>query len=113
WKQMVAAVRNAGRAGVCGLAISAVDVALWDLKAKTLGISVAQLLGSVRTRVPVYASGGFTTYDDDQLAEQLGRWVGEGHRAAKIKVGGPSVGSWEHDVDRVLLARRVVGDDVS
>lgn len=112
WAAMVAAVRNAGRAGICGLAISAIDVALWDLKAKILAISVSQLLGAVRSWVPVYASGGFTTYNDEQLTDQLNRWVHQGHTAVKIKVGGPSVGSWHHDVNRVLLARHVIGNSI-
>ena len=60
---MVKAVRNAGRVGAVGYAISAVDVALWDLKARLLGLPLHRLLGAVRERVPVYGSGGFTTYD--------------------------------------------------
>jgi L-alanine-DL-glutamate epimerase-like enolase superfamily enzyme len=68
---MVRAVRNAGRAGVAATAISAVDVALWDLKARLLGLRLARLLGAARESVPIYGSGGFTTYDDTQLEKQL------------------------------------------
>ena len=60
---MVRAARNVTRQGVAGYAISAVDVALWDLKAKLLGLPLYRLLGAARDRVPVYGSGGFTTYD--------------------------------------------------
>ena len=68
---MVKAVRNAGRPGVVGYAISAVDVALWDLKARLLDLPLHRLLGAVRDEVPVYGSGGFTTYDEPQLRDQL------------------------------------------
>ncbi len=75
WKAMQAAVRNLGRVGIAATAISAVDVALWDLKAKLLGLPLASLIGRFRERVPIYGSGGFTSYDDRRLAEQLAGWV--------------------------------------
>lgn len=102
---MVRAVRNLGRPGVASTAIAAVDVALWDLKAKLLGVSLAGLLGPVRERVAVYGSGGFTSYDGDELREQLAGWAAEGIRAAKIKVGRRP----EDDPRRVELARSAVG----
>jgi L-alanine-DL-glutamate epimerase-like enolase superfamily enzyme len=72
---MVKSVRNSSRPGLVGYAISAVDVALWDLKARLLGLPLHRLLGSVREHVPVYGSGGFTTYDDARLREQLELWT--------------------------------------
>ena len=75
WEAMVRAARNATRAGAVGYAISAVDVALWDLKARLLDVSLAGLLGTVHDSVPVYGSGGFTTYSDEQLTRQLTGWV--------------------------------------
>ena len=106
------AVRNAGRPGLVGYAISAVDVALWDLKARLLGIPLHRLLGAVHDEVPVYGSGGFTTYDERRLHEQLAGWV---HKQAiprvKIKVG-ESWGSREaRDLDRIRQARDVIGDE--
>src|SRR4029079_6032366 len=74
-KAMIKAVRNAGRAGIAGYAIAAVDVALWDLKARLLDLPLHHLLGAVTTKVPVYGSGGFTTYDARQLREQLTKWA--------------------------------------
>jgi L-alanine-DL-glutamate epimerase-like enolase superfamily enzyme len=65
-------VRNMGRRGLAGTAISAVDVALWDLKAKLLDLPLVRLLGAARPRVPIYGSGGFTNYTDVRLAAQLG-----------------------------------------
>ncbi|SOJ55649.1 L-talarate/galactarate dehydratase [Mycobacterium simulans] len=107
---MVKAVRNAGRPGVAGYAISAVDVALWDLKARLLQLPLHRLLGAVRDRVPVYGSGGFTTYDDTQLREQLSHWVHEQRiPRVKIKIGE----SWGRrpgrDAYRMRLARHVIG----
>jgi len=105
WARMVASVRNLGRAGVCSSAISAVDVSLWDLKAKTLNVPLVRLLGAARSAVPIYGSGGFTSYRDDQLARQLAGWVEqEGCRAVKMKVGSEP----ERDLERVRAARAAV-----
>src|SRR5438874_2293172 len=67
WASMLRAVRNLGRPGIASHAIAAVDIALWDLKARLLGVSLTELLGSVRAGIPVYGSGGFTSYSIDRL----------------------------------------------
>ncbi|PRG34456.1 enolase C-terminal domain-like protein [Burkholderia multivorans] len=102
------AVRNIGRAGVAATAISALDVALWDAKAKLAGVPLATLLGRRRERVPVYGSGGFTTYDAVTLAAQLGGWRDEGIRACKIKIGVQDA----CDPGRLQTARDALGVDV-
>jgi len=107
---MVRAVRNLGRPGIASTAISAVDLALWDLKAQLLDLPLCRLLGQVHTEVPVYGSGGFTSYDADQTTAQLARWVHElGIPRVKIKIGE----SWGHresrDLERIALAREVIG----
>jgi L-alanine-DL-glutamate epimerase-like enolase superfamily enzyme len=112
WDAMVRAVRNLGRPGLVSCAISAVDTALWDLKANLLGVPVAHLLGAVRDEVPVYGSGGFTTYDGETARKQLERWTGEqGIPRVKIKIGE----SWgtrpDRDLARVAFAREVIGPD--
>lgn len=104
---MQRAVRNIGRTGIAASAISAVDVALWDLKAKLLGVSVAELLGPVRDRVPVYGSGGFTSYTDRELVTQLAGWVEQGIPRVKMKIGADPGA----DVRRVRAARAAIGDD--
>ena len=112
WSAMVRAGRNATRAGLVDYAISAVDVALWDLKARVLGLSLTDLLGAVHDRVPVYGSGGFTTYDDARTVEQLEHWVhGEGIPRVKIKIGESAGAETDRDEHRVRLARRAIGDD--
>lgn len=75
WSAMVRAIRNLGRPGVASMAIAAVDIALWDLKAKLLDLPLARMLGQVNDDVAVYGSGGFTSLTDDQLTAQLGGWV--------------------------------------
>ena len=110
---MVAAVRNDTRPGVAGYAVSAVDVALWDLKARLLGLSLADLLGLVRDRVPVYGSGGFTTYDHEQLVGQLKGWTEEqGMTMVKIKIGESWGRAESRDLQRIAEAREAVGPDV-
>ena len=106
WRAMQRAVRNIGRAGLCATAISAVDTALWDLKAKLLGVPLATLLGRYRDAVPIYGSGGFTSYDDDRLANQLAGWVEEaGCRWVKMKIGTEP----DRDPVRVRRAKQAIG----
>src|SRR5579883_2806898 len=105
WEQMVRAIRNLGRPGIASMAIAAVDVALWDLKARILGLPLASLLGMARAAVPVYGSGGFTTYAHEQLQKQLGDWVRQGIKQVKMKIGTHP----EDDLDRVRAAREAIG----
>jgi L-alanine-DL-glutamate epimerase-like enolase superfamily enzyme len=109
WKEMLRAVRNFGHQGVVASAISAVDVALWDLKAKILQIPLIKLWGQVRSSIPVYGSGGFTTYSRNQLQKQLSGWREQGLQMMKIKVG--SVPS--QDAERVNWSREAIGDDAA
>ncbi len=103
---MRVALRNAGATGVGAAAISAIDVALWDLKAKLLGIPVVAVLGAVHDDVVVYGSGGFCSYSDKRLHEQLAGWRSEGITRAKIKVGREP----DRDPERVRVAREAIGD---
>jgi L-alanine-DL-glutamate epimerase-like enolase superfamily enzyme len=105
WSAMVHLIRNLGRPGICSMAISAVDNALWDLKARLLRTSVADLLGRAHPSIPAYGSGGFTSYSDSQLRRQLSGWIDEGLTRVKMKIGSdPS-----SDVARVRLAREAIG----
>ncbi len=105
WQAMVRAVRNIGRGGIAAGAIAAVDAALWDLKARVLGVALVELFGGLRHGIDVYGSGGFTSYDRDELAEQLGRWVDHGIAKVKMKVGRRP----GEDQDRVAAAREAIG----
>jgi L-alanine-DL-glutamate epimerase-like enolase superfamily enzyme len=108
WSEMRRELRNAGQQGVGAMAISAVDIALWDLKARLLGLSLADALPRLRESVPVYGSGGFTSYDEDRLREQLRGWVDSGIRSVKIKVGRDP----NSDPARVAMAREAIGPNV-
>ena len=108
WLAMNGAVRNAGRPGIASCAISAVDQALWDLKARRLGVPLVDLLGAAHDDVPVYGSGGFCSYTDARLAEQLGGWAEEGIPRVKMKIGREP----DRDPARLDAARSAVGDDV-
>jgi L-alanine-DL-glutamate epimerase-like enolase superfamily enzyme len=105
YEAMLRQVRNNGSRGIASMAISALDVALWDLKAGLLHCSVADLLGSARPCVPVYGSGGFTTYTQEQLTRQLSGWVAAGIKKVKMKIGADP----EADLDRVRVARDAIG----
>ena len=107
WSAMVRAIRNLGRPGICSMAISAVDNALWDLKAKLLGMSVADLLGRAHPSIAAYGSGGFTSYSEAQLRGQLRGWVEDGIGSVKMKIGADPAA----DVNRVRLAREAIGSD--
>jgi L-alanine-DL-glutamate epimerase-like enolase superfamily enzyme len=99
------AVRNIGGAGLASAAVSAVDIALWDLKAQILELPLVSLLGSVRDAVTVYGSGGFTSYSIAQLQKQLATWATDGIGAVKMKVGRVPA----DDPDRVKAAREAIG----
>jgi L-alanine-DL-glutamate epimerase-like enolase superfamily enzyme len=105
WLAMVQSVRNLGRSGIASMAISAVDIALWDLKAQLLRIPMTKLIGSVRNAVPVYGSGGFTSYSLEHIQRQLSGWVDSGIRMVKMKVGRTP----EDDPQRVRAAREAIG----
>lgn len=107
WWAMVGATRNFGWPGISATAISAVDVALWDLRAKLLGVCVSDLLGRARDRVPVYGSGGLTSYTQSELCEQLAGWVEHGVPRVKMKVGREP----DADAARVRAARKAIGPD--
>lgn len=104
-------VRNLGRPGLAATAVAAVDAALWDLKGKLLGVSVLDLLGAVRERVPIYGSGGFTSYSEAQLRAQLGGWAEQGFRMVKMKLG--RAPTPDAELARVRAARAAVSPDVA
>ena len=113
WSAMHRACRNLGTRGVVMHAISAVDVALWDLKARLLGVPLARLLGRCRHAVPVYGSGGFTSMSDEQLGAQVEGWHKAGCRAMKIKIGEDWGRCVERDLDRVATLRKLAGPSVT
>jgi L-alanine-DL-glutamate epimerase-like enolase superfamily enzyme len=105
WLAMMQSVRNLGQRGIATMAISAMDIALWDLKAKLLRLPLVKLLGAVRPAIPIYGSGGFTSYSLEQIQTQLSGWTRSGIRMVKMKVGRKP----EDDPQRVRAAREAIG----
>src|SRR5881227_108096 len=108
WLAMLRSIRNLGRPGICAMAISAVDTALWDLKARLLDLPLVTLLGEVRDALPIYGSGGFTNDSNEKLQDQLRGWVEQGISRVKIKIGRDA----KIDRQRVAAAREAIGEDV-
>lgn len=105
-QKMLRAIRNLGETGIAMMAVSAIDNALWDLRARLVGLPLVSFLGQARASVPVYGSGGFTSYSDKQVAKQLGQWSDQGFAMVKMKIGTHP----ERDPERVAAARKAIGD---
>jgi L-alanine-DL-glutamate epimerase-like enolase superfamily enzyme len=108
WEKLGRALRNAGRPGIGSMALAAVDCALWDLKARLLGLPLVDVLPRAHDSVPLYGSGGFCSYSLDRLREQLGGWAAEGFPRVKMKISREP----ERDPERLDVAREAIGDEV-
>lgn len=106
WLKMIRQIRNLGRPGISSMAVSAVDNALWDLKAKLLNLPLCKLLGQIHHSMPVYASGGFTSWNPDQLREKWSQWSEGGFRMYKMKIGRDKA----EDRERMAAARKTIGE---
>ncbi|MFC6149012.1 MULTISPECIES: L-talarate/galactarate dehydratase [Mumia] len=110
WTKLTWAGASVGRSGLATQAIAAIDVSLWDLKAKRAGLPLAKLLGSHRDSVRTYnTSGGFLHTPIDEVIENAGRSLEAGIGAIKLKVGQPD---WRQDVARVTAVREALDPDV-
>ncbi|MEY4760380.1 MAG: hypothetical protein RLZZ200_236 [Pseudomonadota bacterium] len=112
WREFFAIFRGVGRKGLMFCALSAIDFALWDIKGKALDMPLYRLMGGGRKRIPVYASGGWTTYDDDQLVDEMKDMVRQGYRMVKFKVGVEGGANPNRDVVRVRKVREALGPDI-
>jgi L-alanine-DL-glutamate epimerase-like enolase superfamily enzyme len=105
-QEMLRRIRNLGETGIAMMAVSAIDSALWDLRARLMDLPLVSLLGQVRAGIPLYGSGGFTTYSDRHLSDQLGGWAESGFASVKMKIGSHP----DKDLARVETARKAIGD---
>jgi L-alanine-DL-glutamate epimerase-like enolase superfamily enzyme len=121
WDRLYWLLSPRGQTGYASHAIAAIDCALWDIKGKALGQPVWRLLGGARSRVPVYATFGFSFYDRDQLAEAARQWMEQGYRRLKMVVGHEGLQRRDaprpqrevilEDARRVRAVRDAAGDD--
>lgn len=112
WFDLMQYLRGVGRKGLMYCALSAVDIALWDLKGKIIGMPLYRLLGGNQTSVPVYASGGWTSYGDEQLVEEMLGFIRQGYSMIKFKVGVDGGRNLNRDLVRVRKVREAVGPEV-
>lgn len=122
WNRMYWKATPWGQTGYASHAISAIDLALWDIKGKACGQPVWQLLGGARSRLPIYATCGFSFMDDDELVDVVKRVVAQGFKGVKLQVGRPGLGGGlnapalnkliKSDIKRVRAIRSAVGPDI-
>jgi L-rhamnonate dehydratase len=121
WEKLYWTLTPRGQTGFGAQALSAVDVALWDIKGKALGQPIWRLLGGARPRVPLYATFGFNFFDREQLAAAAKLWVSQGYSRLKMVVGHEALRRREarplseairEDAARVRAVRVAVGTDV-
>ena len=113
WDLMFWKIRGYGRKGVAFCALSAIDIGLWDLKSKALGLPLFKLLGAFRESVPVYGSGGWTNFSESELLSEMTSYVEQGIPRVKMKVGKNFGQSEREDIERLAAVRKEVGDDVA
>lgn len=112
WQELFHYCRGVGRKGLMFGALSAVDIALWDLKGKLFDVPLYRLLGGTESKVPVYASGGWTSYSDDELVAEMKGMVAQGYQKIKFKVGVAGGTQPRRDIERVKKVRDAVGPEI-
>ena len=113
WQEFFHYLRGVGRKGLMFCALSAVDIALWDLKGKIVNLPLYKLLGGNKTKVPVYCSGGWTSYSDEELVDEMESMVGQGYSMIKFEVGVEGGRKPRRDIERVRKVREAVGPTVA
>lgn len=112
WEECFHYVRGVGRKGLAFCAYSAVDIALWDLKGKMAGLPLYRMLGGVKRKIPIYASGGWASYSIDELVDEVKEMVRRGYKYVKVKAGVNGDKSPNEDVRRIRAVRDAIGPDI-
>jgi L-alanine-DL-glutamate epimerase-like enolase superfamily enzyme len=112
WQEFFHYLRGVGRKGLMFCALSAVDITLWDLKGKIFDLPLYKLLGGEKKTVPVYCSGGWASYSDEELVQEMKSMVDQGYRMIKFNVGVEGGTKPRRDVERVRKVREAVGTEV-
>ena len=108
YERNLQATEYIGCEGLAMWGTSAIDIALWDLLARRLNVPASILFGRYTSRVPVYGSGGWISYTDEQLADEVSQYVARGFNGVKLKIGSPQE---ERDIERVRAVRKAIGFD--
>lgn len=112
YEKVVADFRAVGRKGLAFCALSAVDIALWDIKGKVAGMPLYLMLGGNRRKVPVYSSAGWTSFSTEELCDEMLGMVDEGYFFLKMKVGVKGGTDPREDARRVAAVRKAIGPEV-
>jgi L-alanine-DL-glutamate epimerase-like enolase superfamily enzyme len=111
WQEFFAYLRGVGRKGLTFCALSAVDIALWDLKGKIAGLPLWRLFGGATNEVDAYASGGWTSFSDEQLAADSAAKIARGYKWVKVKVGTEGGRNPRRDLKRIRMVREAIGPE--
>jgi L-alanine-DL-glutamate epimerase-like enolase superfamily enzyme len=109
WQRMFRADRGIKRQGIAGYAVSALDIALWDITGKAAGLPLSKLWGAVTDRVPAYGSGGWGSYSVEDLIAEATRYADAGCRYYKMKIHHPDP---RVNRQRVEAVKQALGDRV-
>ena len=112
WEECFHYIRGVGRKGLAFCAYSSVDIALWDLKGQLLDMPLYKLLGGTKKKIPIYASGGWTSYSCEELVEEAREMVRRGYTMIKLKVGVEGGRNPNEDVRRIQAVRDAIGPDI-
>lgn len=112
WEECFHYVRGVGRKGLAFCAYSAIDIALWDLKGKMAGLPLYRMLGGVKRKIPIYASGGWASYSIDELVDEVKEMVRRGYKYVKVKAGVNGGKSPNEDVRRIRAVRDAIGPEI-
>ena len=112
WNSMFASIRSSGRKGAALLGMSAIDIAVWDLRGKILGLPVYRLLGGTKRNIPCYASVGFLSMPEDECVDMSLKCVEDGYKTLKIKIGYDAGNNIRADARRIRAVRKAVGSDI-
>ncbi|MFD1942079.1 mandelate racemase/muconate lactonizing enzyme family protein [Paradevosia shaoguanensis] len=104
--------KMSGRRGYETRALSSIDIALWDIKAKLAGLPLYKLLGGYRKEIPIYIAGGYysTGKGHKELQDEMASYVALGAKAVKMKVGAVPI---KDDIARIKAVREVIGSDIA
>ena len=112
WNDMFRQIRSSGRKGAALLGMSAIDIAIWDLRGKILGQPIYKLLGGTNRKILCYASVGFLSMAEDEVVEKSLDLISEGYKILKIKVGYDNGQNVKADAARIEKVRKAIGNDI-